>query len=328
MRAWQVHAWGEPETMRLEVIANPSPAAGQVLIRNRAASLNFYDLLQIRGQYQVKPPFPFAPGGECAGVVEAVGEGVTHVRPGDRVLAVPYTGCMAEFVVAAAPVTFPMPPSMSFAEASAMTVVYQTSFFALRDRGQLRAGEWLLVHAGASGVGMAAIQLGKAWGARVIATAGSAEKLAFSLAQGAEFALDYNDPAWVDEVKRITGGKGAGVIYDPVGGDVFDSSTRCIAPLGRILVVGFASGRIPSVAANRILLKNMSVVGVLWGNQFAANPEYGAATHAELSRLYESGRIKPVVARSYAMEELVEAFRAMASRNVLGKVVVETERLG
>lgn len=308
--------------MVLEDVAIPTPAAGEVLIRNRAASLNFFDILQVQGKYQVKPQLPFAPGAEVSGIVEAVGEGVTGIQVGESVVATPMVDGMAEFSCAKAAMTFALPRGMSFAEGAAMPIVYQTSFFALRDRAQLRPGEWLLVHAGASGVGMAAIQLGRAWGARVIATAGSEEKLAFARSQGAEIALSYNDAAWVDQVKQITG-DGANVIYDPVGGDVFDLSSKCIAPFGRLLVVGFASGRIPSIAANRILLKNMSVVGVLWGNHVKAHPEYGAATHAELARMYEQGLIRPVVAQSYPLPDLVRAFDDMSSRKVIGKIVVE-----
>ncbi len=322
MKAWQVHSWGGPSGMVLEDVAIPTPAAGEVLIRNRAASLNFFDILQVQGKYQVKPQLPFAPGAEVSGVVEAVGEGVTGIQVGESVVATPMVDGMAEFSCAKAAMTFALPRGMSFAEGAAMPIVYQTSFFALRDRAQLRPGEWLLVHAGASGVGMAAIQLGRAWGARVIATAGSEEKLAFARSQGAEIALSYNDAAWVDQVKQITG-DGANVIYDPVGGDVFDLSSKCIAPFGRLLVVGFASGRIPSIAANRILLKNMSVVGVLWGNHVKAHPEYGAATHAELARMYEQGLIRPVVAQSYPLPDLIRAFDDMSSRKVIGKIVVE-----
>lgn len=322
MKSWQVHEWCEPAGMAFEDVPTPKPGPGEVLIRNRAASLNFFDILQVQGKYQVRPPFPFAPGGEVSGIAESVGEGVTNVRAGEPVVATPMVNGMAEFTVAKANMAFPVPREMSFAEAAAMPVVYQTSFFALRDRGQLKPGEWLLVHAGASGVGMAAIQLGRAWGARVIATAGSDDKLAFARSQGAEIALSYNDAAWVDQVKQITG-EGADVIYDPVGGDVFDLSTKCIAPHGRLLVVGFAGGRIPTIAANRILLKNMSVVGVLWGNHARAHPEYAAATHAELSRLYEQGLIRPIVAKTYRLEDLVTAFSDMATRKVIGKIVVE-----
>jgi len=322
MKCWQVDDWGEPETMKLAEVSIPQPGPGQVLIRNRASSLNFFDILQIQGKYQVKPPFPFTPGAEIAGVVEKTGEGVTHVRTGDPVVSIPFLGGLAEYTVARVRDTFPLPKGMSFAEGAALPIVYQTSYFALRDRGQLKAGEWLLVHAGASGVGMSAIQLGRAWGARVIATAGSAEKLAFARSQGAEIALDYSAAGWVEQVKQITG-KGADVIYDPVGGDVFDLSTKCIAPFGRLLIIGFAGGRIPSIAANRILLKNMSVVGVLWGNHVSAHPEYAAETHAELARMYEAGQVRPVVAHSYSLADVLAAYRDMGARKVMGKVVVE-----
>ena len=258
-----------------------------------------------------------------SGVVEGVGEEVTAVHVGDRVVALPFLGGLAEYTLAAASMTFPLPKGMSFAEGAALPVVYQTSFYALRDRAQLKAGEWLLVHAAASGVGMSAIQLGRAWGARVIATAGNPDKLAFARAQGAEISLDYSTPAWVEDVTQITGGRGADVIYDPVGGDVFDLSSKCIAPMGRLLVIGFTSGRIPSIAANRVLLKNMSVIGVLWGNHVKAHPGYAARTHAELARMVEAGVVRPVVSRSYRMEEVVEAYRDMAARKVLGKIVVE-----
>ncbi|MEZ5353059.1 MAG: NADPH:quinone oxidoreductase family protein [Bryobacteraceae bacterium] len=328
MRAWRVEAWGEPEAMELRDVPIPDPGPGQVLIRNRAVSLNFFDVLQIQGKYQVKPAFPFTPGAELAGEVEATGTGVKAFRVGDRVVGAPMLGALAEYTVCAERHVFPMARQMSWSEGAALPIVYQTSFFALRDRGNLRYGEWLLVHAGASGVGMSAIQIGRAWGARVIATASSEEKLAFARAQGAEIALSYSDPQWVEEVKQITGMTGPGVggadvIYDPVGGDVFDQSTKCIAPGGRLLVVGFASGRIPSIAANRILLKNMSVVGVLWGNHVMANESYARDTHAELSRMYEAGQIRPVIAQSLRLEEAVRGMRAFTGRQVMGKVVVE-----
>lgn len=322
MNAWMVHDWGEPGTMRLEQTEVRAPGPGQVLIKTHAAGLNFYDTLQIQGKYQVKPALPFSPGGEVAGVVEAVGGCVTRLKPGDRVLAIPFAGGMAEYTLAAEAVTFRIPDALGFAEAAALPVVYQTSFFALRDRGQLRPGEWLLVHAGASGVGMAAIQLGKAWGARVIATASSAAKIEFCRAQGASHVFNYATPDWVEEVKRLTGGRGADVIYDPAGGDAFDLSTKCIAPLGRLLVVGFASGRIPSIAANRILLKNISIVGVYWGNHIAEYPEYALRTHEELMRMYEAGLLKPVIGAWFPLERAPGAFGEMNSRRLAGKAVI------
>ena len=205
MKAWRVHAWGEPETMRLEEIADPAPGLGQAKIRNHAAALNFFDILQVQGKYQIKPPFPFTPGAEVAGVVDAVGDGVTSLRPGDRVMAMPHGGGFAEVSIAPASSVFAIPAGMSFEEAAAIPIVYHTSYFAFTHRTQLCRGEWLVVHAGASGVGMSAIQIGKALGARVIATAGSESKCAFAAAQGADQVLDYSDSNWVDRVKEFTG---------------------------------------------------------------------------------------------------------------------------
>ncbi len=321
MKAWQVHRFGEPEEMVLAEVPPPEPGPDEVRIRTHAAGLNFFDLLQVRGQYQFKPAFPFTPGAELAGVVDAVGEAVTDLAPGMRVTALPELGAFAGFALASASRAFPIPEGLGFDEAACL-LVYHTSFFALTTRGKLRPGEWLLVHAGASGTGMAAIQIGKALGAHVIATAGSPAKLAFSLEQGADHALDYGAPAWVDRVKEITAGRGADVIYDPVGGDVFDLSTRCIAPGGRLLVVGFASGRIPSLPANRALLKQMSLVGVFWGQHVRQNPACLAETHAALAGMHAEWQIRPVVWKRYEPAELPAALRALDRRQVLGKAVL------
>jgi NADPH2:quinone reductase len=292
-----------------------------VRIRNRAAALNFFDLLQVQGKYQIKPPFPFTPGAEVAGVVDAVGEGVTAFQEGDRVMAMPHGSGFAEWSLAPVSNVFEMPAGMTFEAAAAMPIVFHTSFYAFTHRTTLREGEWVLIHAGASGVGMSAIQLAKAFGARVVATAGSQSKCAFATLQGADFVLDYSDPAWVETVKQITG-RGADVIYDPVGGDVFDLSTRCIAPEGRLLVIGFASGRIPTLAANRVLLKNMSLVGVLWGGYIQSHPEYPAIVHTALAKLYDAGKIHPAVGATYALEELPGGLRDLANRKVMGKAVL------
>jgi NADPH2:quinone reductase len=321
MKAWQVHAWGEPESMQLEEVAAPDPGPKQVRIRTRAAALNFFDILQVQGKYQEKPPFPFTPGAEAAGIVDAVGSEVSNLAVGDEVMAFTWGSGLSECATAQADWTFRIPKGMDFASAAAMPIVYHTSWYGLSVRGELVPGEWLLVHAGASGVGMSAIQIGKALGARVIATAGSQEKLEFARAQGAEHILDYNDAAWVDEVKRITGA-GADVIYDPVGGDIFDLSTKCIAPHGRLLVIGFAGGRIPSIQANRILLKDMSVVGVFWGQFARRHPAYVAEAQAELARLYAEGKIRPVVGRQYRLDQAPHAMRDLANRKVTGKAVL------
>jgi NADPH2:quinone reductase len=321
MKAWQVHAWGEPETMQLAEAPERDPGPNQVRIRTRAAALNFFDILQVQGKYQEKPPFPFTPGAEAAGVVEAIGPGVSGHAVGDQVMAFTWGGGLASSALAQADWTFAIPKGMNFETASAMPIVFHTSWYALRHRGALQPGEWLLVHAGASGVGMSAIQIGKALGARVIATAGSAEKLDFARSQGAEHALDYNDGGWVDEVKRITGA-GADVIYDPVGGDVFDLSTKCIAAHGRLLVIGFAGGRISSIQTNRILLKDMSVVGVLWGGYARRHPGFVAEAQKDLAALYDAGKIRPVVGKTYPLEQAPAAMRDLANRKVMGKAVL------
>jgi NADPH2:quinone reductase len=322
MKAWQVHAWGEPETMTLDDVPKKEAPAGQVRIRNHAAALNFFDILQVQGKYQVKPPFPFTPGAEVAGVVDEVGWGVASVKEGDRVMAIPRGGAFAEYSFAPETSVFPMPEKMSFEEAASMPIVYQTGYFAMTHRYQIREGEWLLVHAGASGVGMAAIQLGKALGAKVIATAGSEAKLAFAREQGADHAVDYTDAGWVDRVKEITQGQGADTIYDPVGGDIFDLSTKCIAAEGRILVIGFAAGRIPSIALNRVLLKNISIVGVLWGGYVLSHPSYEKEAHAELMELYDAGKIRPSVNAVYPFAEAPKGLRDLADRKVTGKAVL------
>jgi NADPH2:quinone reductase len=322
MKAWRVHQWGEPETMSFDEIAPAEPGPGQVRIRNHAAGLNFFDILQVQGKYQIKPPFPFTPGAEAAGVVDAVGSGVTEFSIGDRVLSITHGGGMAEYSLGRVGMTFAVPAGMDFPEAAAFPIVYHTSYFALRERAALRPGEWLLVHAGASGVGVSAIQLGRAFGARVIATAGSSEKLDFARALGAEHVINYSDGTWVDQVKQLTGGRGADVIYDPVGGDVFDLSTKCIAPGGRLLVIGFASGRIPTIAANRILIKDIAIVGALWGTYAAAHPEYLAAAQRALAEMYAKAAIRPPKPQCYTLEQAPAALRDLANRKVLGKAVL------
>lgn len=308
--------------MTLEEIPVPEPQPHEVRIRNYAAALNFFDILQIQGKYQVRPPFPFTPGAEVSGVVDAVGSEVKHVFPGDPVAAITHSGAFAEYSLAEANRTFHIIAGMDFPEAAAMPIVYHTSYFALHRRAGLAHREWLLVHAGASGVGMSAVQIGKAYGAQVIATAGSQAKLDFCLAQGADHALSYTDPGWPDRVKEITGGCGADVVYDPVGGDIFDLSMKWMAPEGRILVIGFASGRIPSAPANRILLKDISIVGVHWGQYVSQHPEFLAHTHEVLTAMYLGGQIQPVAGRKFRLEEAPLGLRELAERKVMGKAVL------
>jgi NADPH2:quinone reductase len=322
MKAWQVRAWGEPESMEWNEIDAPEPRSGQVRIRNRAMALNFFDILQVQGKYQVKPPFPFTPGAEIAGEIDAVGDGVSGWQAGDRVLALPMGAGFAERTVVDVDRVFRAPAGMDWPSAAAMPVVYHTSYYALKERANLQPGEWLLVHAGASGVGTAAIQLGRAFGARVIATAGSPEKLEFARSQGAEHVLNYREDGWVEQVKALTGGRGAQVIYDPVGGDIFDLSTKCIALGGRLLVVGFASGRIPTIAGNRILLKGMSVMGVFWGGRLQSDATYLAQTQQALDQLWSEKKISPAVGKTYPLAEAPRALRELADRKVLGKAVL------
>lgn len=317
-----MHEYGPPESMRLEEAPRPEPGPGQVLIRNHACGLNFFDILQIAGQYQSRPEFPFVIGAEVAGEIAGTGEGVTDFQPGDRVVSMPRAGGFAEYSVAPEERTFPMPRSMSFVEAAAFPVVYQTSWFALDYRAKVEPAEWVLVQAGASGVGVAAIQIAKAKGARVIATASTEEKRAFCREQGADETVDYTQPDWPDRVKKTTG-RGADVILDVVGGDVFAKSTKCIAPDGRLLTAGFTSGKIPEIAANRILLKNMSVVGVFWGRHLDEHPRYGAEAHSALMDLYDRGQLKVPVDRTFPLEEAPAALAELAERRVRGKAVLE-----
>ena len=250
---------------RVRDVPDPEPGPGQVLIETRAIGCNFPDILMVQGKYQVKPPLPFSPGHEIAGVVRAVGPGVSRVRPGERVIANLEWGGYAERAVTAADARPSDPGRDAVRPGGRLFVVYQTGYCALVQRAALQPGEWLLVHGAAGGVGLAAVQLGKALGARVIATAGTQEKLEVARQAGADVLIDYRTEDWVERVKAVTGGEGADVIYDPVGGDVFDGSTKCIAFEGRLLTIGFAGGRIPTLAINRVLLKNISVVGVHWG---------------------------------------------------------------
>src|SRR3977135_3136324 len=325
MKAWQVSEWCEPEQMTLADIPVPEPKSGEVRIRNHAAALNFFDILQIQGKYQTKPPLPFTPGAEVAGIVDALGSDVEQLAVGDRVMGSGALGGFAEYTITPAAKTFRIPAAMDFAEAAAMLIVYQTSYLALKVRAAIRAQEWLLVHAAAGGVGSSAMQLGKAFGARVIATAGSADKVDFCLAQGADCALNYREANWVEQVKEITAGHGADVIYDPVGGDVFDLSTKCIASEGRLLVIGFAGGRIPTIAANRILLKNIAIVGVYWGGYLERPPEFMAEAKAALFAMYGTGQIKPIVSEHYPLSEAPAALRALAGRKTTGKVVLTND---
>jgi NADPH2:quinone reductase len=322
MKAMVATRWSEPSELEYRDVPDPAPGAGQVLLETRAVGCNFPDILMIEGKYQVKPPLPFVPGHEIAGIVRAVGAGVTRVRPGERVIANLEWGGYAEQAVAAAARVYPIPDAMPFDQAAALFVVYQTGYCALVQRAALQPGEWLLVHGAAGGVGLAAVQLGKALGAHVIATAGTPEKLEVARQSGADVLIDYRTEDWIERVKAVTGGEGADVVYDPVGGDVFDGSTKCLAFEGRLLTIGFAGGRIPTVAVNRLLLKNVSVVGVHWGYYQRRGSPLVQEWMDTLLALYAKGQIRPVIYRAYPLREAAAALGALSARESYGKVVL------
>ncbi len=320
MRAWRVRELGEPaDVMVLEDVEQPVPSRGQVLVRVAAAALNFTDVLYCRGEYQIRAEPPFTPGSEVSGTVEAVGEGVDDVAPGDRVIGVTGVGGLAE--AAAVLHAYPIPDTLDWTSAAALHVTYQTAHCGLHQRGRLQSGETLLVHAGAGGVGSAAIQLGRAAGARVIATAGGEHKVRVCEQLGADVAIDYRSDDFVDRVKEVTDGRGADVIFDPVAGDVFDRSRKCIAFEGRILVVGFTSGRIPEIRVNHPLIKNYAVVGVNWGLYGMTRPDYVRRTHDELMRLHAEGAIDPLVSEVLPLDQAAEGLTRLGSRGTVGKVV-------
>jgi len=329
MKALLSHQPGGPETLRLEELPEPSVGTGEVRVAVHACAVNFPDLLLIQDLYQYKPPRPFAPGAEVAGVVAAVGAGVTHVRPGDRVLASPVRGGMAESVVGRASNCWKIPDSMPFDEAAALLMTYGTSQHALTDRAQLRAGETLLVLGAAGGVGLAAVELGKAKGARVVAAASSEAKLALARERGAEATVLYPATALdksaaralTERFKAACGPDGAHVICDPVGGDYTEAALRAIARQGRHLVVGFTAG-IPKLPLNLVLLKGCQLIGVYWGEFMQSAPELHAANVAALLALYQEGRIRPAITARFPLERGGAALASLAARESLGKLVV------
>ncbi|HEX5497541.1 MAG TPA: NADPH:quinone oxidoreductase family protein [Mycobacteriales bacterium] len=327
MKAWRVHELGEPErVLRFDEVPDPQPAPGSVLVRVRAVALNFPDVLLCQGRYQDKPPLPFTPGLEVCGEVVATGAGSTWA-PGASVYGAPGLpgGGLAEYVLLPEAETYPVPDGMPDTQAAGLYITYQTAYVGLHRRAALKSGETLLVHAGAGGVGSAAIQVGRAAGARVIATAGGPAKTARCLQLGAHEAVDYNDQDVVTRIRELTSGRGADVVFDPVGGDVFDASRRCVAFEGRLLVIGFAGGRIPQVAAGHVLVKNYSVVGVHWGLYRRHDPDYVRSVHDALARLYAQGAIEPLVGLELPLDRAPEALRALADRATVGKVVLRPQ---
>lgn len=325
MRAWQVHELGDPwEVLKLEEVEEPEPGPGEVVVEVEAAALNFFDTLLCRGEYQERPELPFTPGGEASGTIIAVGEGV-DLEEGLRVIATPFpSGGYAEKVtVPAQGGIFPIPDTMPPEAAAALHVAYQSAFFGLHRRANLSEGETVLVHAGAGGVGSAAIQIARAAGARVISTAGGDEKVEICRNLGAEIAVDYEEENFVDAVKEATEGRGADVIFDPVGGDVFDLSRRCVAFEGRIVIVGFTGGRIAEAPTNHLLVKNYSVVGLHWGLYNNKIPELIAETHDALIRLYEEGKIDPLIFETVPFEEVPQKLELLSTRKTYGKLVTK-----
>lgn len=324
MRAVLCHRWCDPEDLTLEEISPPQAGPGEVAIAVAAAGVNFADSLIIAGKYQEKPPFPFSPGMEIAGRVTAVGSGVSRVAVGDRVLALPMGGGFVEAVTVAEADVFKIPDGMDFVTAAGFPITYGTAHGALVWRAAMQPGETLLVHGAAGGVGLAAVEVGKAMGATVIATAGGAEKLAVAEAHGADHLIDYKTEDIRQTVKAMTDGRGVDVVFDPVGGDVFDASLRCVAWGARLVVIGFAGGRVPDIPANILLVKNLSATGLYWGSYRNHAPALLKQEFDDLFGWFEAGKLKPHVSHQLDLAEAAEALNLLTSRKSTGKVVLTT----
>jgi NADPH2:quinone reductase len=322
MKAIQCVEWGTPERLVLADVALPEPGTGEVRVRVEAAGVNFPDALIVQKKYQVQPPLPFIPGTEVAGTVDAVGSNVKHLKPGDRVGAFVGLGGFAEFVCAPVAMVAPLPPGVSTEAAAAFTLTYATSHHALFDRGQLKAGEILAVLGAGGGVGIAAVELGKIAGAQVIAVASSEDKLAAARAHGADATINYGSEDLREALKAATSGKGADVIYDPVGGRHTEAALRSLAWRGRLLVVGFADGNIPQIPANLLLIKGASAVGVFWGEFARREPQANQVMLTELFGWLAQGRLKPHVSRRYPLAEVPQALSALLERRAVGKLVI------
>lgn len=322
MKALLCTAFGPIDRLRIEDVAIPEPAAGQVRIRVKAASLNFPDALIVQGLYQAKPALPFSPGAELAGVIDAVGGGVTAWRPGDAVIASTGHGGFAQQCVADARQIAALPPGMAFDQGAAFVLTYGTSLHALQQRARLQPGETLLVLGAAGGVGLAAIEIAKALGARVIAAASTADKLALCREAGADETIDYATEDLRRRVDELTGGRGADVVYDPVGGAYSEAALRATAWRGRYLVVGFAAGEIPKIALNLALLKERDILGVFWGDAVRRDPTQHAANMRVLAEWFAAGKVRPVITERVPLAGAADAIARMANRQVKGKVVI------
>jgi NADPH:quinone reductase len=322
MKAVLCKQFGPPESLVLEELPSPKAGPGEVVVSVKAASVNFPDVLIIQNKYQFKPPLPFSPGSELAGVVKEAGEGVKAFKPGDKVIAFTTYGAFAEEVKTDATRLLPLPPGMDFASGAAFLLTYATSDHALRDRAQLKAGETLLVLGAAGGVGLAAIEIGKALGAKVIACASSEDKLAVCREHGADATINYTAEDLRERIKILSDGKGVDVVYDAVGGPYTEPAFRSIAWRGRLLVVGFAAGEIPKLPLNLALLKGASVVGVFWGDFARREPRPFAESVRQLAAWYAEGKLRPHVSQTLPLAQAAEALKLMAARKVKGKLVL------
>jgi len=326
MRAVLCKEWAGPEKLVVEEVPSAPIKDGAVRIAVHAVGINFADLLLISGQYQEKPPFPFTPGMEVAGTVMEVGAGVSTLRVGDRVMALTGTGAYADEVVVDANRVYEIPDAMDYVTAAGFPVTYGTSYGAFEWRAHLQAGEWLLVFGASGGVGLTAIEIGKAIGAKVIACANGPQKLAIAQEHGADHLIDYSKEDIRERVKAITGGRGADVVYDPVGGDAFDASLRSIAWGGRLIVIGFASGRIPQAPANILLVKNIDVIGFYWGSYQARKPQLLRDSYTKLFQWYKEGKLKPHTSAQMDLKDVTAAMELLRQRKSTGKVVLTTGR--
>ena len=322
MRALVCNEYGPPESLVIEERDDPVAGDDQIVVDVAAAGINFPDVLSIAGKYQVKTPTPFVPGNEAAGTVTAVGSGVNRYKIGDKVIIMTRGEAFAEKCVADEMTTMPLPDALDFEQGAGFAVTYGTSYHALKQSANLQPGETLLVLGAAGGVGITAVEIGKAMGARVIAAASSAEKLEFAKSAGADELVNYSEVPLKETVKELTDGNGADVVYDPVGGELADQAFRATAWHGRYLVIGFASGDIPNFAANIALLKEASIIGVWWGTWAAKNPKVQIQNLQEMAQLIAAGKLTPRVTESYALDDYVEAFKAITERRARGKVIL------
>ncbi|MDX1375755.1 MAG: NADPH:quinone oxidoreductase family protein [Burkholderiales bacterium] len=326
MRAVVVHAHGDVRSPRVEEVPDPAPGAAEVVIGARAIGVNYPDLLVIQGKYQFLPPKPFSPGKEVAGVVEAVGAGVTRVKPGDRVMAQREYGCYAEKVRSSEATVYPMPDALGFEEGAALGLAYQTAHFAVVDRGAFKAGESVLVTGASGGVGLACVEVAKACGARVIAGVTSAAKGRLALEHGADHWIDLSLPepreSIRDQVHALTGKRGVDIVLENVGGEVFDGSLRALAWCGRMVIVGFASMRLPEIKANYLLVKNISATGLQWSDYRERDPQWVQRVQAELYDWWSQGKLKPYVSARFPLEKFVDALECFVERRVQGKMIL------